>query len=421
MPGATRHVHLVLENDRNEARRLARDRAGRPRSATAQWNDDVHHALHVLVTGERDGYYADYAARPLWRSAAASPRGLPIRASRRRFAAARRAASRARACRRAPSSSSCRSTTRSATARSASGSSTLAERARAARRRRLRAAGALAADAVHGRGIRRHDALPVLLRFRAASWPRPSRAGGAPNSSASSASAIRHRRRAIPDPECGEHLRREQARLERGGRRRPARHGSRSTDAASPCGASTWCRACPARYVRRVVRRHAGILAARALEARRRRHAAPRAHISGPRTWSTSQAAAGHADLRKRSPASPQAVHGAGYARCLQRRGATRERRAGAARGRARHRARSITTSGATRHRVPDATLVALLAAMGVDAADDVRRTAALRAIDAARDEQRIAPLVVLRENARPWTLLCRLPRRWQVRRLRCM
>ncbi|MFO1324404.1 MAG: malto-oligosyltrehalose trehalohydrolase [Burkholderiales bacterium] len=64
--GADRHVHIVLENDRNEAHRLVRDAAGRPRHATAQWNDDVHHALHVLATGEHDGYYAEYAERPLW-------------------------------------------------------------------------------------------------------------------------------------------------------------------------------------------------------------------------------------------------------------------------------------------------------------------------------------------------------------------
>ncbi len=63
--GSDRHVHVVLENDRNEAWRLARDDAGRPLLATAQWNDDLHHALHVLATGERDGYYADYAVRPL--------------------------------------------------------------------------------------------------------------------------------------------------------------------------------------------------------------------------------------------------------------------------------------------------------------------------------------------------------------------
>src|SRR5690625_5352853 len=28
---------------------------------TAQWNDDIHHSLHTLVTGEGDGYYGDYA------------------------------------------------------------------------------------------------------------------------------------------------------------------------------------------------------------------------------------------------------------------------------------------------------------------------------------------------------------------------
>ena len=53
-----RHVHLVLENDKNEARWLDR--------YDAQWNDDVHHALHVLVTGESDGYYGDYAREPAW-------------------------------------------------------------------------------------------------------------------------------------------------------------------------------------------------------------------------------------------------------------------------------------------------------------------------------------------------------------------
>ncbi len=63
--GGERQVHIVLENDLNEARRLTRDASGQPLHATAQWNDDIHHALHVLTTGERDGYYADYAAQPL--------------------------------------------------------------------------------------------------------------------------------------------------------------------------------------------------------------------------------------------------------------------------------------------------------------------------------------------------------------------
>jgi malto-oligosyltrehalose trehalohydrolase len=57
-----RQVHLVLEHDGNAANHLARD-------FDAQWNDDGHHALHVLLTGERDGYYADYADAPAGRLA----------------------------------------------------------------------------------------------------------------------------------------------------------------------------------------------------------------------------------------------------------------------------------------------------------------------------------------------------------------
>jgi malto-oligosyltrehalose trehalohydrolase len=52
-----RHVHLVVENDANDAALLER-------GFDAQWNDDFHHAAHVLLTGERDSYYGDYAAAP---------------------------------------------------------------------------------------------------------------------------------------------------------------------------------------------------------------------------------------------------------------------------------------------------------------------------------------------------------------------
>ena len=52
-----RFVHLVAENDDNTAELL---RSG----YDAQWNDDFHHALHVLLTGETHGYYVDYAADP---------------------------------------------------------------------------------------------------------------------------------------------------------------------------------------------------------------------------------------------------------------------------------------------------------------------------------------------------------------------
>jgi malto-oligosyltrehalose trehalohydrolase len=58
-----REIHLVLENDRNEARRLMRH-GSRTERFTAQWNDDLHHVLHVLIAGETSGYYGDYAADP---------------------------------------------------------------------------------------------------------------------------------------------------------------------------------------------------------------------------------------------------------------------------------------------------------------------------------------------------------------------
>ena len=63
-PGAKRHVHLVLENDNNTARYLKRDNCRRAGLYTAQWNDDIHHTLHCLVTGESHGYYADYVDCP---------------------------------------------------------------------------------------------------------------------------------------------------------------------------------------------------------------------------------------------------------------------------------------------------------------------------------------------------------------------
>ena len=60
VPGAR---HLVLENDANQARFIG------PGRYTAQWNDDSHHAYHVLATGESDGYYVAYADDPARRLA----------------------------------------------------------------------------------------------------------------------------------------------------------------------------------------------------------------------------------------------------------------------------------------------------------------------------------------------------------------
>jgi len=61
-PGRERQIFLVLENGANQARFLG------PPGATdtfdGQWNDDVHHCFHLLLTGETDGYYEDYVDNP---------------------------------------------------------------------------------------------------------------------------------------------------------------------------------------------------------------------------------------------------------------------------------------------------------------------------------------------------------------------
>lgn len=55
-----RHIHLVLENDDNRVS-LLDPRSDPPRGRyRGQWNDDYHHAFHVLLTGETTGYYRDY-------------------------------------------------------------------------------------------------------------------------------------------------------------------------------------------------------------------------------------------------------------------------------------------------------------------------------------------------------------------------
>ncbi|HTT24925.1 MAG TPA: malto-oligosyltrehalose trehalohydrolase [Candidatus Sulfotelmatobacter sp.] len=63
--GTDRFVHLIVENVDNAVRYLRREPSGAVRLYNAQWNDDIHHALHVLLTGESDGYYADYSPDPL--------------------------------------------------------------------------------------------------------------------------------------------------------------------------------------------------------------------------------------------------------------------------------------------------------------------------------------------------------------------
>jgi malto-oligosyltrehalose trehalohydrolase len=57
-----RPLHLILENEENETRPLLRGygREAAVQRYTAQWNDDLHHVLHVAATGESVGYYGEY-------------------------------------------------------------------------------------------------------------------------------------------------------------------------------------------------------------------------------------------------------------------------------------------------------------------------------------------------------------------------
>ncbi len=62
LPG--RRVHLMLENEANKAELLERTE-GRAKYYDAQWGDDFHNALHVMLTGEVEGYYRAFADKPL--------------------------------------------------------------------------------------------------------------------------------------------------------------------------------------------------------------------------------------------------------------------------------------------------------------------------------------------------------------------
>jgi maltooligosyltrehalose trehalohydrolase len=56
-----RRVHLIAESDLNDRRIVAAVSEG-GFGLAAQWSDDFHHALHTLLTGERQGYYADFGS-----------------------------------------------------------------------------------------------------------------------------------------------------------------------------------------------------------------------------------------------------------------------------------------------------------------------------------------------------------------------
>lgn len=56
-----RRIHLIVENEDNDSDLLSRDEDGMSERFTAQWNDDIHHVLHIAATAETFGYYKAYS------------------------------------------------------------------------------------------------------------------------------------------------------------------------------------------------------------------------------------------------------------------------------------------------------------------------------------------------------------------------
>lgn len=80
--GPDRHVHLVLENEDNSAKLLQR-------GFDAQWNDDAHNILHTLLTGEQEGYYADFIEEPTVKLARCLGEGFVFQGESTRHGASR--------------------------------------------------------------------------------------------------------------------------------------------------------------------------------------------------------------------------------------------------------------------------------------------------------------------------------------------
>lgn len=56
-----RLIYLIAESDLNDTRLIRPPELG-GFGLDAQWNDDFHHSLHTLITGEQDGYYHDFGS-----------------------------------------------------------------------------------------------------------------------------------------------------------------------------------------------------------------------------------------------------------------------------------------------------------------------------------------------------------------------
>ena len=70
-----RHIHLTTEDMRNITALHERDAGGRVILYDGEWNDDFHHAAHVIATGESGGYYGNYTDDPYGKIARALAEG----------------------------------------------------------------------------------------------------------------------------------------------------------------------------------------------------------------------------------------------------------------------------------------------------------------------------------------------------------
>jgi len=86
--GSGRTIYLTLENLNNSARLLGVE--GAPDTCDAQWNDDAHHCLHVLLTGESQEYYRDYSDTPYALLCRALAQGFAYQGERSRLAGSAR-------------------------------------------------------------------------------------------------------------------------------------------------------------------------------------------------------------------------------------------------------------------------------------------------------------------------------------------
>ncbi len=237
-----RPVHLTTEDDRNVTRFHERAPDGSPKLYDGEWNDDWHHVAHVLATHESEGYYFDYSQDARNDMAIALRDGYVQQGRHSPF---RHGARRGEPSAHLPPTAFVNFLQN----HDQTGNRAFGERLTTmAEPEEIRdadgAAAALAADpaAVHGRGMGRDAAIPVLHRLpRRAGRRRPR----GPPARVRPLAEIRRPRaaRAHPGPERPGDLRAVQARLERArdaGRRpappprAPAPRDPRPRDRAAP-------------------------------------------------------------------------------------------------------------------------------------------------------------------------------------------